>query len=99
MANRFGAEADDLARQRRMMTTPASWPQWPFLPVIRRGDCGLQLGVLFDARTVCGLTGYSTTVFLTCLFVLPRTVAEFLRLPREVFDTTDELLARGWRID
>jgi hypothetical protein len=48
---------------------------------------------------VCGLTGFSPTVWLTNLFTLPPTVAEFLELPREVFDTADELVAAGWRVD
>jgi hypothetical protein len=31
--------------------------------------------------------------------MLPRTVAEFLALPREVFDSADELADAGWRVD
>lgn len=88
-----------LARQRLILTSPDLWPCWPFLPVVRNTPTGQELGVLFDARTVLGLMGFSATVLRTNLFFLPRTLAEILTLPREVFDTTEELLDRGWRVD
>src|SRR5262245_32815748 len=90
---------DDLARQRLLPTNPSLWPCWPFLPLVRRGEGGEELGVMFDARTVCGLMGFSATVLITNLFLMPHNLAEILTLPREVFDTTDELLAANWRID
>jgi len=93
------AKSEELARQRLMMTTPSAWPLWPFLPVLRRSDRGLELGVMFDAREVCDLTGYSAAVFRTSLYFPPMTLAEFLNLPREVFDTCEELLHAGWRVD
>lgn len=79
------------------LTTPALWPAWPFLPVVRRRG-GEELGVVFDARAA-GLTGYSATVVLTNLFLLPDDLAAFLALPKEVFDTAEELIAAGWRVD
>jgi hypothetical protein len=89
----------DVARHLWFVTTPAVWPAWPFLPVVRRTPGVAELGLMFDARAVCGLTGYSATVFRCCLFALPPTVAEFLALPKEVFDRAEELLTRGWRVD
>ena len=90
---------DPLARHRRVMACPAAWPVWPFLPVVRRCRGDEELGVLFDAVRVAGLTGYSATVWLTNLFTLPPTLAGLLELPREVYDSADELVAAGWRID
>ena len=82
------------------LTTPALWSNWPFLPVVRRHPGREEdLGVVFDARRAAGLTGYSATVFLTNLFTLPRTLAEFLALPREVFDSAEEVFEAGWRVD
>ena len=81
------------------LSTPTLWPLWPFLPVVRRARGREELGVVFDARHACGLTGYSATVFLTFLFDLPHTLGEFLALPREVFDTAEELAGAGWTID
>lgn len=46
------------------LTTPALWPAWPFLPVVRRRAGGEELGVVFDSRAA-GLTGYSATVVFT----------------------------------
>ena len=87
------------ARDLLFVATPALWPGWPFLPVVRRAAGAEELGVLFDARGVYGLTGYSATVFLANLFALPRFLDEFLSLPREVFDTGEELVRAGWRVD
>ena len=81
------------------VTTPALWPAWPFLPVVRRTNGVEELGVVFDARSVCGLTGYSTTVFRCNVFDLPPRIAAFLALPREVFDTADELADARWEVD
>ena len=89
----------DVARHLLFVTTPVLWPAWPFLPVIRRTGGTIELGLMFDARGVCGLTGYSATVFRCCLFDLPPTVAAFLALPKDVSDSGEELLARGWRVD
>ena len=56
-------------------------------------------GVLYDALHAARVPGYSATVFLTNLFALPPTVGRFLALPREVYDTPEEVYAAGWRVD
>lgn len=89
----------DPARQLLFVATPALWPAWPFLPVTRRGRGVTELGLLFDARGACGLTGYSATVFACNLFALPPSLDQFLALPREVFDDAEELVAAGWAVD
>ena len=88
------------ARERTLLflTNPALWPAWPFLPVVRRTRGREELGVVFDARAA-GLTGYSATVFLTNLFMLPPDLAAFLALPHETFDTAEELIGGGWLVD
>ncbi|OWK39989.1 hypothetical protein FRUB_05879 [Fimbriiglobus ruber] len=55
--------------------------------------------MLFDARGVCGRTGFSATVFRTNLFDLPPTVDRLFALPREVFDSGEDLVRAGWRVD
>jgi hypothetical protein len=67
--------------------------------VVRRTRGEEELGVVFDARGACELTGYSATVFLTNLFALPKTLNEFLNLPKETFDTAEELVDAGWCVD
>jgi hypothetical protein len=89
----------DLARHLLFVTTPALWPAWPFLPVVRRTSGAGELGVLYDARGDVGRTGYSATAFFTNLFELPATEAEFLALPRETYDRAEDLIAAGWRVD
>jgi len=93
------SQLPDHVRQLQIITTPAVWLAWPFLPLNRDSPNGRELGVLFDAMNAVGRTGYSATVFIANLFMLPPTVGELLALPREVFDTAEELIAAGWRVD
>jgi hypothetical protein len=86
-------------RELHILSHPVLWPTWPFLPVIRRQVEQVELGLLFDALAVCHLPGYRCTVFRANLFALPRRLEDFLSLPREVFDTFEELVAAGWHID
>lgn len=88
------------ARERTLLflTTPALWPQWPFLPVVRRTRGVEELGVVFDSRAA-GLTGFSATVFHSNLFTLPPTLDRFLALPHDTFDSAEELAAAGWCVD
>lgn len=88
----------ELTRTVLFLSTPALWPAWPFLPVVRRSRGTEELGVVLDARSL-GLTGYSAAVFLTNVFTLPPTVDGLLALPKEVFDSADEVAACGWRVD
>jgi hypothetical protein len=67
--------------------------------VRRRPGGGTDYGVLFDAEAVCRRSGYRCTVFRTNVFLLPRQLEQFFALPREVFDTFDELVAAGWHVD
>ena len=89
----------DLARHLLFVTTPALWPAWPFLPLVRRSRGAEELGVLFDALGACGRTGYSATVLICNLFDLPPTLDQLLALPKEVFDTGEELVRAGWMVD
>ena len=78
--------------------TPALWPAWPFLPMVRRSRGYMELGVVIDSRSL-GLTGRSATVFLANLLELPGTLNEFLALPHETFDSADEVAAAEWLVD
>lgn len=85
-------------RDRVLLRTPSLWSAWPFFPVARRlpDGQGRQLGVLYDASHHCREYGFSATVFLCNIFLLPRTREEFFALPRFVYDTVDEMIDDGW---
>ena len=89
------------SRDLMFFATPALWQLRPFLPVVRRTQQRdhEQLGVMYDAIGASGKYGFSSTVFLENLFLLPANEAEFLALPKCVYDTFDELAADGWVID
>jgi hypothetical protein len=93
--------AERQARQHQLLLLrePTLWPHWPFLPVVRREDGRPECGLLFDAKRVCGRYGYSATVFLTSMLRLPTVLDELLAIPREVYDTADEVFEAGWRVD
>ena len=85
----------DLGRHHDVLRTPACWPAWPFLPVVRRSPGGDEYGLL------CDLTGPDTRfdVYVANLFLLPASLAAFLALPREPFDAAEAVTAGGWRVD
>jgi hypothetical protein len=88
------------ARDLFFFSHPEHWPTWPFLPVVRRhADRETDYGVLYDAAHATGRTGYSSTVFLCNLFLMPEKESELLALPKEMFDTPDEMAAAGWCVD
>src|ERR1700730_2190329 len=88
------------ARNLLMFTRPDLWTAWPFLPLVKRlPGQPEEYGVLFDAMGSHDLPGYSATVFLTNLFLMPRQLNEFLALLKEVFDTRDEMADAGWCVD
>jgi hypothetical protein len=78
--------------------TPALWPAWPFLPLVRRNRGTLELGVMIDSLSL-GITGRSSTVYLANLLDLPGTLTEFLALPHETFDSAEEVASAGWLVD
>jgi hypothetical protein len=93
-------EKEDRLRNLLFLSKPALWPVWPFLPLVRRKPGQKdECGILYDQLTVAGRTGHSSTVYFANLLLLPTTEAEFLALPREVYDSPEEVYAAGWRVD
>ena len=91
---------EGVARDLLFFRTPSLWPTWPHLSVVRHkpGD-EMDLGVIYDFAHTSGRTGYGSTVFLCNFWFLPDTEEGLLALPREVFDTFDEMAAAGWAVD
>jgi len=91
---------EGVARDHFYFWHPEYWASWPYLPVVRhRPDGEADLGVLYDFAHTSGRTGFCCTVFVGNLFLLPPTEEGLLGLPREVFDTWEEVSAAGWAID
>jgi hypothetical protein len=89
-----------VSRDLHCFSHPREWPTWPFLPVVRhRPGEEPDFGVLCDLRSVSGRCGFSSTVFLVNFFRLPRTEEALLALPREVFDSPEEMSAAGWTLE
>jgi hypothetical protein len=99
---RLLSQAEQEARQRNLLffTQPRLWPTWPFLPLVRRrAGQEEEYGILFDAKTACGLLGFAATFFLCNFFLMPPTLDQFLALPHETFDTPEEVADAGWTVD
>jgi hypothetical protein len=82
------------------LTTPSVWAHWPFLPLMRRKEGQEEeCGVLCDLMGMAQMPGYTATVFKSNLFFAPPHVNGILALPREVFDTPEEIYDADWRVD
>jgi hypothetical protein len=92
----------DATRRRclRFLHEPGLWPTWPYLPLVRRRPgAEPEYGVLFDALHASGRPGLSATVFLCNVFLMPPSEEEFLALPKETYDTAEEVIDAGWSVD
>jgi hypothetical protein len=91
---------EGVARDLFFFRNPERWPAWPHLPVVRRKPGGEEdLGVLYDFAHTSGRTGFGSTVFLCNLVFVPDTEEQLLALPKEVYDTSEEVAAAGWSVD
>ena len=69
----------------------ASGPEKLSKILIRIKSNEMDLGILYDFAHTSGRTGFGSTVILCNLFFLPDTEEELLALPKEVFDTAEEI--------
>jgi hypothetical protein len=92
-------ECSERERNLLFMSTPRLWSVWPFLPLVRRQPgAEEECGLLYDAFHRTGTPGFSAAVFHCNLFMLPPE-EQFLDLPKEVYDSVEEVYERGWRVD
>lgn len=97
LVHRQGATAP---RQTERPVAPLPRPGGHQLPVVRRhADGSYDCGLMYDCRGAPKLAGLMATVFLSNLFLIPRTLDEFLELLKETFDNFEEVVAAGWRVD
>lgn len=82
----YYTEADDVL----MMTTPDQWPQWPFLPLKRRGET--KAGLLYgDPRDDGRIIVYIVNMFSPMLDLKAADQIEYVDAQAAVDD--------GWRVD
>src|SRR5436309_238745 len=99
MAPILDTSCRERARNLLFLSTPALWPAWPFLPLMRRQPgCEEECGLPYDLFGLKGVTGYSSTVLLRNHFQLPPTESELLALPRAVYGNAEEVYGAGWRV-
>ncbi len=91
--------AADPARHLLFLATPALWPNWPFLPLVRRTSRGAEYGLLFDPAAAGLPPDRRFVVYRGNLFLLPATLAEFLASECESHDSPEAVFAAHWRVD
>lgn len=92
---------------KRFITTPDSgqgYSNWPYLPMKRNGEHGLEAGTIIDRNPLgepikdrnaeCFRTVYLMSVWESSHTRKPITSAE-----KKVYPTVDEMLADGWQVD
>ncbi len=86
-------KTDHKEQDKLIIRDPNKWPQWPYLPVKKHLRYELKCGVIIEdgAKDV--------TIYMTNLFNLPKTSAEFKALPQVKYNSVDELLNDGWEVD
>ena len=100
MSSTTNVDCRDRPKNLEFLATPSLWEHWPYLPLVRRNPGKEEeCAVLCDVLGMIGMPGYSATVFFCNLFLMPSSLDEFLALPKEVYDTPEEIYAAGWRVD
>lgn len=82
--------AQELARERERMLSPMLWPMWPWLPVKRRGQEGIECGRIWADDTI---EGQPVTVYRW-----PDEAPPEDRIIKKYTDV-DAVLDDGWVID
>ena len=87
-------------RNLRFLAAPDLWPNWPYLPLMRR--CPGQeeeFGVLFDVMKVFEVAGYTSTVFISEHLLHARRTRSDARTAQRSFRHPRKIFAAGWRVD
>ena len=78
---------------------PQTWPSWPILAMVRETDDDFDVGFMYDLFHHVDIAGYSATVFVHNALDVPTHLGAILALPKEIYDTPEEIVTAGWRPD
>lgn len=86
-----------------MIRQPHRWPQWPFLPVIRRKKDGTDYGVIpaveHDPELKGGNELHHIRVYHVLLTAFPRSQEELDRTPYDEYKSPLAATEDGWIVD
>lgn len=86
---------------RTMIVDPGMWVHFPFLPM-RKGNLtdidNMELGVIHSVGTALK-TDLKPIVIKSNMLMLPRSLGELKQLDSIDFDSVDEMMEAGWRVD
>ena len=81
-------------RDATLIRHPGSWPGWPYLPLTKAiPNADKQLGTMLAGE------GYGSTIFLVNMYSMPRNKEDFDGLPRKVYNSAEDIVLDGWKID
>ena len=81
---------------KKMMSDPKTWPNWPTLPVKRYVEHDMESGFMIAIK------GKLTTVFITnpwSVWSGETSIKKALNGPKKEYGSVDEIIADGWIVD
>jgi len=75
-----------------MIKDPNMWPRWPALPMKKLLGRQIKCGYIID-------DGKKPDIIIGSIFDIPRDPILLKALPREEYDSAEEVSADGWRVD
>lgn len=91
---------------KRFITSVGSgpgWPNWPYLPMKRYTDKGLEAGTLLDHNPLSGKVDKNHkcfhTVYLVSFWAVVHGEALFKTCEKKEYTSIDAMLEDGWQVD
>ena len=82
---------------------PGGWPQWPYLPMKRSTDKGLEAGTLMDkqpfGKPLDPNHPCNRTVYVVSVWAVSAGKAKFSTAPIKIYDSVEAMLLDGWEVD
>lgn len=98
----------DQQDDKKFIQDPGRWPNWPFLPMKKKGENGLDGGLLIDTQPITKYIDKDHkslrlvfTVYFWEMATEPEKFREKIKDPnnQKQYDSIDAMLADGWQVD